>query len=466
MISKFKTKKDKKKLNANPKSAYRGVSWHKNGKKHWQATRSYKAKQADGTYKYLDNKTPKAHSDKSVKAYGGIHETQIQAARASDAIFRKLVHQGLVEWKYKMLNFPNGEDEKRQHDMQPGERNQTGERVYRRASKYKYVFFDQARNKWVAELKDYKIHSNNVNEEQCYADFVRKCLEAGIDPTKGKRNSDVKREESVPLVKLEYALPLLNPIGVAPKMHQKFGMKKQKRRNKKRKNAFEEKSAKKRNRLNDGFATTTDLTWFPPAKDERIAVNEPNYIYYHCQTNVHKGRSVSSERLSQTDDMIRLSQTSDIPDHLQNEEKLYFDNNCNLYIPVEYIDIPQTPPRMKQEPQTLSQKSTCSVAPSPPLSQDSVMPQLLSQRSSAEELEYSFPNLNEGFLSQTSVGAGDSPPQPSPWNLTGKPFELPQAKREPSTNPFEDYWNDDEDKIDWIPGDGLSDQVGSLSLMA
>ena len=126
-----------------------------------------------------------------------------------------------------------------------------------------------------------------MNEEQCYADFVRKCLEAGIDPTKGKRNSDVKREESVPLVKLEYALPLLNPIGVAPKMHQKFGMKKQKRRNKKRKNAFEEKSAKKRNRLNDGFATTTDLTWFPPAKDERIAVNEPNYIYYHCQTNVH-----------------------------------------------------------------------------------------------------------------------------------------------------------------------------------
>jgi len=242
---------------------------------------------------------------------------------------------------------------------------------------------------------------------------------------------------------LEYALPLLNPIGVAPKMHQKFGMKKQKRRNKKRKNAFEEKSAKKRNRLNDGFATTTDLSWFPPAKDERIAVNEPNYIYYNCPTNVHKGRSVSSERLSQTDDMIRLSQTSDVPDHLQNE-----------------------PPRMKQEPQTLSQKSSCSVAPSPPLSQDSVMPQLLSQRSSAEELEYSFPNLNEGFLSQTSVGAGDSPPQPSPWNLTGKPFELPQPNRELSTNPFEDYWNCDTDKIDWIPGDGLSDQVDSLSLMA
>jgi len=392
-----------RKASSNP-SKYKGVNHKKGTKKPWQATRSYKSLQPDGSHKWFNGKPSKKLPTGSSKAYIGTYATEEEAAYAADRLYRQLVEQGLVQWKYKSINFPTEEEKQRQHSMKPGKVVVDGVKTFVKTSEYKFMFWDQAREKYVGEIKPLGICTNDVDEEQCRLKLLKICEERGVDPETGKLlDASVKIEKSS---KIELARPCINKVGeiprkavgVTPKKKKKgkpvFGTKRSRGSKRKAGNPKREPKRLKRE----------DSPWLPPEEIFSRAI---------------------------------------IDDREQIEKP-----TCKAHLEEISLEINESNRLSQEVPLDLGTRDDAVFAPSPPLTQDDTAPEALSQRSTCEA---NIPFLFEGMLSQTPVEDCSDNEPPKPWRQTGSPFALPIKE---SLQPFEDFWE----------GEMIDDMNTSLNL--
>merc|ERR1719397_2137870 len=77
------------------------------------------------------------------------------------------------------------------------------------------MFFDKARQKYVAEIKPLNIHANDVDEDKCYQKLLKVCAKRGVDPNTGKLLQESDSEVGKP--EIELARPCVNKVGEIPR---------------------------------------------------------------------------------------------------------------------------------------------------------------------------------------------------------------------------------------------------------